>query len=110
MCPRRNPLETVVCQETIMADDKSITEKILSVLRPYSAHWGGTLSRGDLVIPQRDIPRIIHEIIDITRDSAGSRNDAADYDLFQVLNESRHLPSVQDQIDRLKEHFRIVKK
>ena len=93
-----------------MTDEKSVTEQILGVLRQYAAHWGGTLSRGDLVIPQRDIPRIIHEIIDITRESPGGRNEAADLDLFQVLSEAQHLPSVQDQIDRLKEHFRIVKK
>ncbi len=93
-----------------MAADKSVTEKILSVLRPYAAHWGGTLSRGDLVIPQREIPRMIHEIIDATHDVSAGQQEASDLDLFQVLNETRRLPSVQDQIGRLKGHFRISRK
>ena len=93
-----------------MATDRSVTEKILGVLRPYAAHWGGTLSRGDLVIPQREIPRMIHEIIDVTHDISGGQQEASDLDLFQVLNETRRLPSVQDQVDRLKAHFQISKK
>ena len=92
-----------------MAADKSMTERILSVLRPYAAHWGGTLNRGDLVIPQREIPRIIHEIIDITHDTSGGQQEASDLELFQVLSETRRLPSVQAQIDRLKADFQISK-
>ena len=92
-----------------MATDRSVTEKILSVLRPYAAHWGGTLSRRDLVIPRREIPRIIHEIIDVTHGTPSGQQEATDLDLFQALNETGRLPSVQDQIDRLKTHFRISK-
>jgi len=33
-----------------MAGDKSVTEKILHVLRPYASNWSGTLGRGDLVV------------------------------------------------------------
>jgi hypothetical protein len=44
-----------------MRSDRSLTERILGVLRPYASNWSGTLGRGDLVIPQRDIPRVVHE-------------------------------------------------
>jgi hypothetical protein len=93
-----------------MAGEKSVTEKILNILRPYAAHWGGTLGRGDLVIPQREIPRVIHEIIDAVRETSEIRREASDLDLFQVLKESRHLPSVQDQVARLKERFLVLKR
>lgn len=93
-----------------MAGEKSVTEKILNILRPYAAHWGGTLGRGDLVIPQREIPRVIHEIIDAVRETADGRREATDLELFQVLQESRHLSSVQDQVARLKERFVVLKR
>jgi hypothetical protein len=93
-----------------MAGEKSVTEKILNVLRPYAAHWGGTLGRGDLVIPQREIPRVIHEIIDAVREMTEGRREASDIDLFQVLKESRHLSSIQDQVERLKERFVVLKR
>jgi hypothetical protein len=93
-----------------MAGERTVTEKILNVLRPYAAHWGGTLGRGDLVIPQREIPRVIHEIIDAVREMTEGRREASDLDIFQVLRESRHLSSIQDQVDRIKEHFIVLKK
>src|SRR5436189_5635022 len=93
-----------------MAGEKSVTEKILNVLRPYAAHWGGSLGRGDLVIPQREIPRVIHEIIDAVRDMTEGRREASDLDLFQVLKESRHLSSIQHQVDLLKGHFVLLER
>ncbi|MGE0824710.1 MAG: hypothetical protein AB7G75_07260 [Candidatus Binatia bacterium] len=93
-----------------MSTEKSVTEKILHVLRPYAAHWGGTLGRGDLVIPQREIPRVIHEIIDVMREASEGRREASDLDVFHVLKESRHLSSIQDQVERVKEHFVVFKR
>jgi hypothetical protein len=93
-----------------MAGEKSVTERILNVLRPYAAHWGGTLGRGDLVIPQREIPRVIHEIIDAVREVAENKREATEYDVFQVLRDCRQLPSIQDQVERLRNHFLILKK
>jgi hypothetical protein len=90
--------------------EKSVTERILNVLRPYAAHWGGTLGRGDLVIPQREIPRVIHEIIDAVHEIAEGRREASDMDVFQVLKESRHLSSIQDQVSKMKEHFVVLKR
>jgi hypothetical protein len=93
-----------------MPGEKSITEKILHVLRPYAAHWGGTLGRGDLVIPQREIPRVIHEIIDAVREASEGCREASDMDIFHVLKESRHLSSIQDQVERVKNHFVVFKR
>jgi hypothetical protein len=93
-----------------MSTEKNVTERILHVLRPYAAHWGGTLGRGDLVIPQREIPRVIHDLIDTVREATEGRREASDLDLFQVLKESRHLSSIQEQMDRLKDHFVVLKR
>ncbi len=99
-----------VTKGTGMAADRSATEKILNVLRPYASNWSGTLGRGDLVIPQREIPRLVHEILDAVRDASERRGEASEMDLFQVLNEARRLPSVQDQVERLRSAFLILKK
>jgi hypothetical protein len=93
-----------------MAVDRSTTEKILNVLRPYASNWSGTLGRGDLVIPQREIPRLVHEILDAVRDAGERRGEASEMDVFQVLNEARRLPSVQDQVERLRSAFLMMKK
>jgi hypothetical protein len=91
-----------------MRSDRSLTERLLSVLRPYASNWSGTLGRGDLVIPQREIPRVIHEILDAVREEAESHKDAGDRELFDVLMAARQRPSVQDQADLLRKHFRIL--
>ena len=91
-----------------MAADKSVTEKILHVLRPYASNWSGTLGRGDLVIPQREIPRVIHEILDALHDDGATRKEAGDRELFDVLMAARRSASVQDQAELLRKHFRIL--
>jgi hypothetical protein len=93
-----------------MPGDRSATEKILNVLRPYASNWSGTLGRGDLVIPQREIPRLIHDILDAVKELGEWRGAASETDLFRVLNEARRLPSVQDQVERLRGAFLILKK
>jgi hypothetical protein len=93
-----------------MSVDRSATERILNVLRPYASNWSGTLGRGDLVIPQREIPRLIHEILDAVREIGERRGEASEVEIFQVLNDARHLPSLQDQVERLRSAFLIVKK
>ncbi len=93
-----------------MSGDRSATEKILNVLRPYASNWSGTLGRGDLVIPQREIPRLIHEILDAVRELGERRGEASELDIFQVLNDARRLPSLQDQVQRLRNTFLILKK
>lgn len=93
-----------------MSGDRSATEKILNVLRPYASNWSGTLGRGDLVIPQREIPRLIHEILDALREVGERGGEASEIEVFRVLSEARRLPSVQDQVQRLRSAFLIVKR
>jgi hypothetical protein len=91
-----------------MSAEKSVTEKILHVLRPYASNWSGTLGRGDLVIPQREIPRVIHEILDAVHELTDVRREAPESEVFQVLMESRRLASVQDQLSVLRKRFLIA--
>jgi len=93
-----------------MSGDRSATEKILSVLRPYASNWNGTLGRGDLVIPQREIPRLIHDILEALREVSERGGEASEMDIFQILSDARRLPSVQDQVERLRRSFLIFKR
>lgn len=90
-----------------MRGDRSMTERILNVLRPYASNWTGTLGRGDLVIPQREIPRVIHEILDALRDE-NLDVEASEQELFDLLMTTRRSPSVQDQVQALLRRFRIT--
>ena len=91
-----------------MRGDRALTERILNVLRPYGSNWSGTLGRGDLVIPQREIPRVIHEILDAVHELTEVHREAPEGEIFQALMESRRLPSVQDQLTALRKRFLIV--
>ena len=91
-----------------MRTDRSITERILNVLRPYASNWSGTLGRGDLVIPQREIPRVIHEILDALHEESATKKEAGDREIFEVLMSARRTASVQDQAELLRQHFLIL--
>jgi hypothetical protein len=91
-----------------MSAEKVITERILSVLRPYSANWSGTLSRGDLVIPQGQIPSLVREILSSVQEVTERHGEAAEQDVFGALMALRQLPSVQDQAAELRRRFRIL--
>lgn len=90
-----------------MRGDRNATERVLNVLRPYASNWTGSLGRGDLVIPQREIPRLIHEILDALQDEAAVK-EAGEQELVHVLMAARRSASVQDQADVLRKHFRIL--
>jgi hypothetical protein len=90
--------------------ERQATEKILAVLRPYAANWSGSLGRGDLVIPQRDIPRLIRDVIDAVHEVLEPQGEASDTELFHVLSEIRRLPSLQDQVEKLSSTFRVLKR
>jgi hypothetical protein len=92
-----------------MRSDRSLTERILGVLRPYASNWSGTLGRGDLVIPQRDIPRVVHEVLDAMHEENGWE-EASERELVEALLAIRRSPSVQDQAERLRQQFAIFKK
>lgn len=91
-----------------MSGERQVSEKILHVLRPYASNWSGSLGRGDLVIPQRDIPRVIHEILGAVRELAEGRKEATETEVFEALMESRRRSSVQDQVCALRRRFFIA--
>ena len=91
-----------------MSGEKAITERILNDLRPYAANWSGTLSRGDLVIPQSQIPRLVHDILGSMREVVDRHGEASDQALFEALMSTRGAPSVQDQVAELKRRFLIL--
>jgi hypothetical protein len=90
--------------------ERADTDRILDVLRPYAANWSGSLGRGDLVVPQREIPRLINDLLDAVAASASAEAEASDTDLFHTLVEAQRLRSVQDQVARLRQTFRILKR
>jgi hypothetical protein len=92
-----------------MRSDRSLTERILGVLRPYASNWSGTLGRGDLVIPQRDIPRVVHEILDAMHDENGWE-EVGEREVVEALLAIRRISSVQDQADRLRRQFAILRR
>ena len=92
-----------------MRSDRSLTERILGVLRPYASNWSGTLGRGDLVIPQRDIPRVVHEILDAMHDDNGWE-EVGEREVVEALLALRRSPSVQDQAQGLRRQFSVFKK
>lgn len=93
-----------------MPDDHSATERVLGVLRPYASNFSGTLGRGDLVIPQREIPRLIHQILEAINEIEAERGEASELEVFQALTDAQRLPSVQDQAKRLQRAFIIYKR
>ena len=92
-----------------MRSDRSLTERILGVLRPYASNWSGTLGRGDLVIPQRDIPRVVHEVLDAMHDENGWE-EVGEREVVEALLALRRSPSVQDQADGLRKQFVILRR
>ena len=92
-----------------MRSDRPLSERILGVLRPYASNWSGTLGRGDLVVPQRDIPRVVHEILDAMHDENGWE-ELGERELVEALLAIRRSASVQDQAERLRRQFIILKR
>ncbi len=90
--------------------EEETSDKILRLLRPYAANWSGSLARGDLVIPQREIAGLVHEICELIHEAASPEPEVSESELFQALNDARRLPSLQDQVARLHTSFRILKR
>jgi len=90
--------------------DRPETERVLDVLRPYAANWSGSLGRGDLVVPQREIPRLINDLIDAITQCADAEGEVSDAELFHALTEAQRSTSVQDQVGKLRQSFRILKR
>jgi hypothetical protein len=56
------------------------------------------------VIPQRDIPRVVHEILDAMHDESGWE-EASEREIVEALLAMRRSASVQDTADRLRRQF-----
>lgn len=93
-----------------MLDDCVLREKILELLRPYASNWSGSLRRGDLVIPQIEVSRLVEEITTAVQEVLDARSEASEHELFHVLVESRRLASVQDQAKQLRERFVVLER
>lgn len=93
-----------------MLDDCVLREKILELLRPYASNWSGSLRRGDLVIPQVEVSRVVEEITAAVHEVLDTRSEASDRELFLFLADSRRLASVQDQAKLLRERFVVLER
>lgn len=91
-------------------EEEETSDKILRLLRPYAANWSGSLARGDLVIPQREIAGLVHEICEVIAEASRPEPEVNQSELFQALSDARRLPSLQDQVARLQSSFRILKR
>lgn len=93
-----------------MTNISALTERIRQILRPYSLNWGGARSRGDVVIPQREVPQILDELLDAFRECTEQDREATDDELFDALMTTRRSGSIQDQMTQLRNSFRILRK
>jgi hypothetical protein len=62
-------------------------EKLLEILHPYGSPWSGAIARGDLVIPQRDIPKLVREITEAFQD-AGAQPETEEREIVVALMET----------------------
>ncbi len=92
-----------------MSDDPS-TERILDLLRPFAANWSGTLKRGDLVIPKEELTKVAEQLVALAVELNLDESEVSDLEIFQVLQKAQRLASVQDQVEQLRQSFRIFKK
>ena len=93
-----------------MSAASNATERILNALRPYASNWSGTLGRGDLVIPQAEIPRLVQEILRSVDEVLGLAGEASDHDVFEAVREGQRLASLQDRVADLRRRFRITRR
>ena len=85
---------------------REVREKLLEILRPYGSPWSGAIARGDLVVPQREIPKLVREILDVLQAVPGHQ-EADEREVFEALMDARRLQSVQKQATALRKRFRI---
>ena len=85
---------------------REVREKLLEILRPYGSPWSGAIARGDLVVPQREIPKLVREILDVLQTVPGHQ-EADEREVFEALMDARRLQSVQKQATSLRKRFRI---
>jgi len=93
-----------------MLDDRILRDRIIELLRPYASNWSGSLRRGDLVIPQIEVTRVVEEISSAVQECLDERSEASERSLFLFLAEARRLSSVQDQAKLLRERFLVLER
>jgi hypothetical protein len=91
----------------VTIDECALQERILEVLRPFASTWTGSLRRGDLVIPQADVSRVVNEVVDLVKGLAAESPEAPERAVFETLRTGQRLPSLQDQAKLLRERFLI---
>ncbi|MBM4242211.1 MAG: hypothetical protein FJ148_00120 [Deltaproteobacteria bacterium] len=91
-----------------MLDERLLRERILELLQPYASNRSGSLRRGDLVIPQVEVSRLVEEITAAVAEGLDPRYEASERELFELLADSRRMASVQDQARLLRERFVIL--
>ena len=79
---------------------REVRERLLEILRPYGSPWSGAIARGDLVIPQREIPKLVREIVEVLQGASGQR-EADERAVFEALMAVRRTTSVQKQAAQL---------
>lgn len=85
---------------------REVQERLLEILRPYGNPWSGAIARGDLVIPQREIPKLVREITEAFQ-NATAQPEADERDVFLALMDARRVQSVQKQAAALLKRFRV---
>lgn len=93
-----------------MAAASNATERILNALRPYASNWSGTLGRGDLVIPQAEIPKLVQEILHSIDEVLGLAGEVGYFEVFEAMREEQRMASLQDRVADLRRRFRISKR
>jgi hypothetical protein len=91
-----------------MSNEHLLRERILSILQPFASNWSGSLGRGDLVIPHGELAGVVRAIVTAFGELAAEGGEVSEAELFQVLAETRRLSSIQDQVTRVRERFRVV--
>jgi hypothetical protein len=85
---------------------REVRERLLEILRPYGSPWSGAIARGDLVIPQREIPKLVREVTEAFQ-NATVQPEADERDVFLALMDARRVQSVQKQAATLLKRFRM---
>ena len=93
-----------------MVDENALRDRILAVLRPFASSFSGSLCRGDLVIPNGDVARVVSEILEAMRASGMGDGEASELSVFDAVCEARRRASVQDQAKFLRDRFLILER
>jgi len=91
----------------MVLDESGLGERLEKVLEPFAATFSGSLGRGDLVIPQAEIDRLVQAILAAVRTAVREEDEVSEHELFAALAGVRRLRSVQDQATHLRARFRI---